>query len=377
MSGSNGHGAVALAELSELEEDRILHGARVAVATGDRPDAKIVGKKKVAIVGFAPSTLRLAPYAQNAIDNPEGGFELWGINELYLVAGVPEAKFSCWFDIHDRKDGDISQRDPKNLAWMKAQKFPLGLYMQDAYPDIPNSKKFPLEKAIRFYRTTYFTNSIAYQLALAGMAGRDDDGKVIDESEAYGEVHIYGVDMAQADATPGADTGEYGHQRPSCEYFMGFLRGMGIKVHVPDQSDLLFTPFLYGYQGDGQRFRKKLIQRHNDLSGRETEFRNQQQNFALNAAATEGASKAFANAAKILLENGKIKQEDHDELMKHSQSLLGESEKFKGQSQQMLMNAAQLAGAKDGLTYVERAWTGAVETYTPDARLREPEETVT
>ena len=173
MSGSNGHGTVALAELSDLEEGRILRGARVAVATGDRPDMPIVGKKKVAIVGFAPSSYRLAPYAHNVIDHPNDptAFELWGINELYKVPGVPDDKFSCWFDIHDRKDGDISQRDPKNLAWMKAQKFPLGLYMQDDYPDIPNSKKFPLERAIRFYRTTYFTNSIAYQLALAGMAG--------------------------------------------------------------------------------------------------------------------------------------------------------------------------------------------------------------
>lgn len=373
MSG-NGHAPVVLAELKELEEKRILTGAQVAIATGDR-DATAhplgVGKKKAAIIGFAPSSYKLAPYAQNAIDKPDG-FELWGINELYKVPGVDPEKFSCWFDIHDRKDGDISQRDPDNIVWMRKQKFPLGLYMQDHYEDIPASKAFPLLEAIRFYRTTYFTNSISYQLALAGMSGRDENGKVIDPEKAYGEVHVYGVDMAQADATPGSQ-GEYGWQRPSCEYFLGALRMLGIKVHLPDQTDLLFTPYLYGFQGDGQRFRKKLMQRHADLTERENGYKSQQQGYMLNAAATEGASRAFANAAEVLLRNGKIGQEDHDELKKHSEATMAEAGRLRDKAQESLLNAAQLAGARDGLTYVERAWTGSVETYTPNARLYEPE----
>lgn len=378
MSEGNGHSAVIELdetrpmELKPAEEKRILRSAEIAIATTDRGTERLIGKKKVAIIGFAPSSYRLAPYAQNAIDHPEDGFELWGINELYKVPGIDDKKFSCWFDIHDRRDGDISQRDPNNIKWMRESKFPLGLYMQEHYDDIPGSKRFPLEEAIRFYRTTYFTNSISYQLALVGMAGRDPETlEVINPNEAYGEVHVYGVDMAQADSTPGADGGEYAHQRPSCEYFLGALRMLGIKVHLPDQTDLLFTPFLYGYQGDGQRFRKKLTARHNDLVERENMYRQQQQNFAINAAATEGAAKAFANAASTLFAGGKISKQDHDELQTHSAAVMAEVEKMKAQAQQALLNAAQIAGAKDGLVYIERAWTGSVETYTPNARLYE------
>lgn len=369
MSGQNGNGSIAIAELSDFETDRILRSAETAISTNDRV-RQSVGHKKAAIIGFAPSSYRLAPYAQNTIEHPDG-FELWGLNELYKIPGIPNDKFAAWFDLHDRRDGDISQRDPENITWMRAQKFPLGLYMQDHYEDIPNSKRYPLEQAIRFYRTTYFTNSISYELALIGMAGRDENGVVTDEAAAYGEVHVYGVDMAQADQTPGSDGGEYSAQRPSCEYFIAYLRGMGIKVHVPDQSDLLFTPFLYGYQGDGQRFRKKLTQRHADLTERENVYKNQQQNYMVNAAATEGASKAFANVAETLLQNAKISQADHDELKKHSVAVLAEAERLKNLAQQSLLNAAQISGAKDGLVYIERAWTGSIETYTPSARLRD------
>ena len=369
MNG-NGHGTAVLEELRELEARRVVDGARIAIATNDRTERR-TGKKKAAIIGFAPSSYRLAPFAQAIIDDPEHGYELWGINELYKLPEVDPEKFSGWSDIHDRRDGDISARDVQNIEWMKRAKFPHGLIMQAHYDDIPNSRAFPLQEAIRFYRTTYFTNSISYLLAFLGMAGRDENGKVIDESEAYGEIHVYGVDMAQADRTPGADGGEYSHQRPSCEYFLGFLRGLGIKVHLPDQTDLLFTSYLYGFQGDGQRFRKKLMQRHADLTERENAYKMQQQGYLLNAAATEGASKAFANVAETLLRNSKISQADHDELTKHAEATLKEAIRLRDKSQESLLNAAQLAGARDGLSYVERAWTGTVETYTPEARLKE------
>ena len=41
---------------------------------------------------------------------------------------------------------------------------------------------------------------------------------------------------------------EYHHQRPSCEYFLGIAVGMGIKVYIPPEADLLKTRFLYGFQ---------------------------------------------------------------------------------------------------------------------------------
>jgi hypothetical protein len=43
---------------------------------------------------------------------------------------------------------------------------------------------------------------------------------------------------------------EYEHQRPSCEYMIGFARGRGIKVILPKTCDLLQTRFMYGYEDD-------------------------------------------------------------------------------------------------------------------------------
>ena len=52
---------------------------------------------------------------------------------------------------------------------------------------------------------------------------------------------------------------EYYWQRPSCEYFIGLARGMGITVYLPDDCDLLKTRFLYAIHEDQElAFSKKI-----------------------------------------------------------------------------------------------------------------------
>jgi hypothetical protein len=98
--------------------------------------------------------------------------------------------------------------------------------MQKQWSVVPTSVEYPVQKMIDEFGS-YFTNTISWEIALA-------------ISEGFEEIHIYGVDMA-------VDT-EYHHQRPSCEYFLGIAAGRGIKIHIPDQADLLKTRFLYGFQ---------------------------------------------------------------------------------------------------------------------------------
>lgn len=355
----NGNGT-AVAVLDELRpvDAGILQAARMAVHSNDRPDAvgrgdpTLVGKRKVAICGFAPSSYREAPY-NNSTWTMENGCEIWGINELYKVPGV--TRWDRWFDLHDRKDGDISERDENNIKWMREQKCPF--YMHDQYPDIPSSLRLPIEALVEHYRTTYFTNSISYMIAVAGMEGRDERGWVIDPDKAFGEIHVYGVDMAQQDNTPGGQP-EYGFQRPSCEYFLGFVRGRNIKVYLPPQSDLLFTPFLYGYVGDPQRFRKKLKSRHAELGERVNYTKNQQLQAQMNAASTEGAARAFDNMAEELAKLGVVPPASIEEMKKKGAELHAQSQTFQQQAQGHLMSAAALEGAQDNLTYVERSWAG-------------------
>jgi hypothetical protein len=82
---------------------------------------------------------------------------------------------------------------------------------------------------------TYFTNSISWMLAyaIAQVEWAVGDGA---------EIGIYGVDMAVG----GSVGGEYAFQRPSCEYFIGVARGMGIDVTIAPASDLLKAADVYG-----------------------------------------------------------------------------------------------------------------------------------
>lgn len=174
--------------------------------------------KKLAICGFAISSLHLAPF-----NNDE--FEIWGLNDLHTE--LKADNISRWFDIHPREQLEtmpVRNGTGTYLDGLRSLSCPV--YMQDQHSDIPNSIKYPKADMV-FKYGSYFTNSISWMLAIA-----------IDEG--YKEVHIYGVDMAQGS--------EYHDQRPSCEYFIGLARGKGITVVIPEQSDLLKAPHLYGFE---------------------------------------------------------------------------------------------------------------------------------
>lgn len=170
-------------------------------------------RKKVAIVGFATNTLHLVPW-----QDPE--FELWGLNQGYMnFHRRPER----WFEMHTPEyTADV--RDPEYLPWLT--KCPVPLYMIEHYDEYPNSVRYPIEEAIRFAGRDYFTSSIAFMLAIAGMEG-------------FEEIHVYGVNLSIGD--------EYFYEKPCAEWWLGKLEGMGRKVVVPTASSLLKQQMRYGY----------------------------------------------------------------------------------------------------------------------------------
>ena len=199
-------------------------------------------KKKVAIVGTA-DTCHLAPYT-----DPD--FEIWGVNNGYLLL----KRQTRWFEIHnitfDGKDfyrgGSKEFRGTNMNTYMEnLAKLDIPVYMQQHWDQIPKSEPYPLIEVTQAIGSqlgwfnnrnfegaqpawdVYTTNTISYMLALAIL-------------EKFDEIHVYGVDMA-------VDT-EYHWQRPSCEFLIGWAVGMGIKVFIPPQCDLMKTRFLYGFQ---------------------------------------------------------------------------------------------------------------------------------
>ena len=187
--------------------------------------------EKVAITGFAPSKDQ-APFDDKT-------FEIWGCNELY--EHVP--RLDVLFELHDKGEFEITWRNKSHVEWMKKSPFPI--YMAKQYDDIPKCIPYPWGTVVQVFGS-YLNNTISEMMALAILM-------------EYKEIHMYGVDMAHHT--------EYGTQRPSVEYFVGLARGMQLvrgwpKVYIPENCDLLKTPYIYGLEG-GSKW-AKLFKTHID-----------------------------------------------------------------------------------------------------------------
>ena len=197
-------------------------------------------KSKVAIVGFAPSTMADVTHIWNDPD-----LEVWGLNQLYMAFPGMVERADRWFQIHHRHSYDQTVgRDMTHHQWLQKQTRFL-IYMQKKEPDVPASVEFPVDYFLSKYRR-YFTNSISWEIVTA-----------IDEG--FDTIYIFGVDMAQ--------DSEHQFERPSVEYFIGLAEGAGANVIIPEKSDLLKSMYLYPYE-DSSVFRIKIDNRKKELTDR-------------------------------------------------------------------------------------------------------------
>lgn len=197
-----------------------------------------VATRSVHIVGFAPS------WEETPWDS---GADLWGMNALHKVAaGKP---WTAWFQLHDIDKHHTADRE-EHVTWLRESNLPVYMWPHHARQyasEIPNAVPYPQAQVLDHFGT-YFTNTVSWMIALAIL------GK-------YHNIGVYGVDMAQ--------DSEYGHQRPSCEFFLGWAVGAGINLYVPQSSDLLKTSHLYGLQEDqADALRTKYATRLKELQDR-------------------------------------------------------------------------------------------------------------
>jgi hypothetical protein len=205
--------------------------------------------KKVFIVGCAPSR-DLVPWDEVKA----GKAEAWGVNNLFHSMPLEQYPFTRFFEIHhiDKlEDGTMRRRFDPVFRGQKVNEYLAGgthpqtgehikgladlnipVYMQKLWPEVPNAVVYPLEQMVAQFGD-YFTNTISFELALA-------------ITEGFEEIHVYGVDMAVSSKM--FLHNEYSQQRPSCEFFLGIAMGKGIKIFIPDTSDLLKTRFMYAYE---------------------------------------------------------------------------------------------------------------------------------
>ncbi len=190
-------------------------------------------KRKIALLGSAPSSVHLAPY-----DDPS--WEIWGCSP----ASIDHAKrISMWFELHPLSDASVS---PDYLRWLAHIDRPVALIATDAR--VPKGFEYPREAMLAEYGPYFFTSSVAWMLALA-----------IREKPA--EIGLWGIDMSANE--------EYALQRPGCHFFIREALKSGIKVFVPSESDVAVPPALYGYVSGWPMYRKLQAQRADCVKARD------------------------------------------------------------------------------------------------------------
>lgn len=157
---------------------------------------------KVAIVGLSTTTHHLAPWGSNE-------WEIWGLP----WDDFGWSQMTRLFEMHDLRLLESEHSKRKEGYFKRLEDCPV-LYMQQDYK---NAIAYPFDDVAKSIGQAYWNSSIAYAMALAIHEGAE-------------EIAIYGVDMTGSD--------EYGYQRPNMEYLIGFARGKGIKVTIPDESPL-------------------------------------------------------------------------------------------------------------------------------------------
>jgi len=251
---------------------------------------KVKTKDKLCIVGFAPSW--------NETPWDDETFDIWGINELYLQV-IKEygrmRRFTTWFEIHN--PFSPTRNIPAHHEWMK--KWDKPILMQQHYDWIPNSIPIPKDLIIDFFNQNFvidkvggsfsdYSNQISVMTAMAIVLG-------------YKEIHIYGVDMAQ--------WSEYAWQRSSCQFFIGYAAGCGMRVLVPLTSELCKYPGFYGFETDN-RARMLLKKRSKTMKG---SIKDIDQQMIINEFEREEQHQAYSQAM-LQIDNGL--QRIDDEMIK-------------------------------------------------------------
>lgn len=201
-------------------------------------------EKKIAIIGFTSSRDE-APWGQP-------GWEIWTCNNLHAHLR-PDQQWDRLYDLHDYK---TISGDKAHEAFLRTCEKPVVVW--NPLPEWPSATAFPKDQALASFGR-YFNNSISWMIAAAILEG-------------VTELHIYGVDMAQGGDANG--NGEYARQRPSCEWMVGMAQGRGIKVFIPETSDLMKVSALYGVDDDSPLY-AKLSAREKELAGRQAQLQNQ------------------------------------------------------------------------------------------------------
>lgn len=174
---------------------------------------------KVALVCGSPSSEMLAPF-----HDPE--YEIWVLgNRVHKFAGKRVTRI---FEIHDNltQHGDVKKYAEhlinQNVPMIVGEKFPI---------TASHVQVFDYAASEKLYGSLYLTSSPAYMMSQAILEGATT-------------IAIYGVDLAISNH-------EYFWQRPCMEAWVGFAKGKGIKIEIPEVSPVGKSDYIEGRDWNG------------------------------------------------------------------------------------------------------------------------------
>ena len=182
---------------------------------------------KVALVGSAPASVRLAPY-----NDPE--WQIWGCSPgVYGVA----PRVNQWFEMHLWEPGQ-PWFSPEYCQWLAA--LPgrdVKLWTGQHIDALPGSLVYPADKIIAKYdpHRWFCSSSLFWMMAMAIEEGATAIG-------------FWGVDMAAGE--------EYEMQRAGIHFLTYIALSKGIEVGIPPESDLFTPRFRYGVDEWTHAYRK-------------------------------------------------------------------------------------------------------------------------
>lgn len=174
------------------------------------------GVRKVALIGGEPSTVRYAPW-----EDPS--WEIWAHTSVNRFV----QRCDRWFEIHPPHVFQAKTKHGRSdwYGWLKGLRQPI--YMQDVYPEIPTSVRYPKERVLSEF-PRYFSSTVAWMIALA-------------LTEGVHTIGLWGVHFASGS--------EYAEQRAGAEFWIGVAMGRGVQIKIPEGCPLLGEPRdLYGYE---------------------------------------------------------------------------------------------------------------------------------
>jgi hypothetical protein len=179
---------------------------------------------KLAIINAGSSSSE-APFDRS-------GWDFWGVNNIFQY--IPNVRWTGWFELHKFSiiDEQFLRNDQPVFREMsiynyldKLQHLNIPVYMQSSCQIIPNARIYPFESIISMFGK-YFTSSASWMLALAIYLG-------------YPTIGVFGCDMVDE---------QHKDKRPSFEYLLGYAKGFGIEVIIPNACPLLKCDKLYGFE---------------------------------------------------------------------------------------------------------------------------------